>query len=122
MGGSNSEDLTNGLVDRAVTCGMEVSTETCKVMTSSRNNISVHISTNGQRLEEVTSFRYLGATLCKDGTCSGEVRIRIASATAAMVRLNRVWRCNTKFKLHKSLVTSILLYGRETWTLLADSE
>ena len=27
-----------------------------------------------------------------------------------------------KFKLYKSLVTSILLYGCETWTLLADSE
>ena len=44
-----------------------------------------------------------------------------------MARLNRIWQCNTisftsKFKLHKSLVTSILLYGCETWTLLADSE
>ena len=26
----------------------------------------------------------------------------------------------SKFKLYKSLVTSILLYGCETWTLLAD--
>ena len=53
--------------------------------------------------------------------------VGIASAMAAMARLNRIWRCNTisfasKFKLYKSLVTSILLYGCETWTLLADSE
>ena len=46
---------------------------------------------------------------------------------AAMARLNRIWWCNTisftnKFKLYKSLVTSILLYGCETMTLLADSE
>ena len=38
----------------------------------------------------------------------------------------QVWfrHCITasKFKLYKSLVTSILLYGYETWTLLADSE
>ena len=44
-----------------------------------------------------------------------------------MARLNRMWRCNTisftnKFKLYKSLVTSILLHGCETGTLLADSE
>ena len=26
------------------------------------------------------------------------------------------------FKLYKALVTSILLYGRETWNLLADSK
>ena len=44
---------------------------------------------------------------------------------AAMARLNMIWRCNTisfasKHKVYKSLVTSILLYGCETWTLLAD--
>ena len=70
---------------------------------------------NGQMLEEVTGLKYLGATLCKDGICSAEI-IRIASAMAAMARLNRIWRCNTisfasKFKLYKTLVTSILLYG-----------
>ena len=78
---------------------------------------------NNQKLEEVTSFKYLRATLCKDGSFSAEVRIRIASA---MARLNRIWRCNTisfarQFKLYKYLITSILLYACKTWTLLADS-
>ena len=84
-------------------------------MTSSKNNISA------------VTFKYMGATLCKDGTCSAEVCIRIDSAMPTMTRLNRIWQRNTisfasKFKLYKSLVTSILLYGCETWTLLADSE
>ena len=74
----------------------------------------------------MTSFKYLGATLCKDGAYSTEVRIRIASAMATMARLNRIWRCNTSFasksNLCKSLVTSIFLCGCETWTLLADFE
>ena len=83
-------------------------------MTNSTNNISADISIDGQKLKEVTSFKYLGAILCKDGTCPTEIRIRIASAMAAVARLNRVWRCNTisfasKFKLYKSLVTYILL-------------
>ena len=91
---------------------MEVSTEESKVMTNSANNISAGISMNGQKLEEVTSFKYLGPTLCKDGTFSAEVRVRNASA---MARLNRIWRCNTisfasKFKLYKSLATFILLW------------
>ena len=81
---------------------------------------------NDQKLEQVSSFKYLRATLLKDGTCSAEVHIRRATAMAAMVRLNRIWQCNTisftnkKFKLYKFLVTSILLYGCETWTLLPD--
>ena len=101
-------------------------TEKSKIMTNSTNNISADISMKSQKLEQVTIFKYLGATLCRDGTCSAEVRKRIASAVAAMARLNRIWRCNTisfasKFKLYKSLVTSILLYGCRTWILFADS-
>ena len=56
---------------------------------------SADISTKGYKLDEVTSFKYLRATLCKDSTCSAEVCIRIASAVAAMARLNRIWQCNT---------------------------
>ena len=69
MGGSNGElqDLTNRLVDRARAHGMEVTTEKSKIMTSSTSNIGAD-NTNGQKLE-VTSFKYLGATLCKNGTC-----------------------------------------------------
>ena len=74
---------------------------------------------NDEKLEEVTT------TLSKDGTRSAEIRIRIASAMAAMTKLNRIWCSNTisfahKSKLSKSLVTSIFLSGCMTWTLLAD--
>ena len=46
---------------------------------------------------------------------------------AAMSRLSRLWKSSnisfaTKYRLYQSLVVSILLYGCETWTLLADSE
>ena len=72
----------------------------------------------------MTVFKCLRATLSKDGTCRAE--IRIATATAAMARLNRVWKSNisfkTKFQLFRSLLVSILLCGCETWTLLADDE
>ena len=110
IGSSNGErqDLTNRPVDRAAAYGMEVSTEKSKIMTKSMN-ISADISMNGQKLEEVTSFKYLGATLCKDGTCSAEVRNRVD-------RLNRIQRSNSvsfasKFNLYMSLVTSIFLSG-----------
>ena len=74
MGGSTGElqDLTNRLVDRVTAYGKEVNTEKSKIDTNSTNNISANISGNGKRLEEVTSFEYLGATLCEDGTCSAK--------------------------------------------------
>ena len=128
MGGGNNEfeDLTNRFVARASAYGMEVSTERSMVMANSANEINVSITMNGHPLDEVTSFKYLGATLSKDVTCRAEIRIRIATATAVMARLNRVWKSNisfqTKFQLFRSLVVSILLYGCETWTLLADDD
>ena len=39
-----------------------------KFMTNNTINISADISMNGQMLEEVTNFKYLGATQSKDGT------------------------------------------------------
>ena len=76
-------------------------------------------------IDQMINFKYLGVTVCKDGTCSAEDRISTASAMAAMARLSKIWRCNTidyasKLKLSKSLVTSIFLYGCETMTLLAN--
>ena len=102
---------------------MEVSTEKGEIVTNSTNNISADICMKGQKLEEVTSFKYLGATPCKDGTRSPEIHTRSASAVAAMARLNRIWRSNTinfanKLTLYKSLVTPIPLHGCETWTLI----
>ena len=90
LGGSNGElqDLTNRLIDRASAYGMEVSTEKSKIMTNSTNNTSSDLSMNCQKLEEVTSFNYPGAILFKGATCSAKVCIRIASAMAAIARLN----------------------------------
>ncbi len=94
MGGNIKElqDLTNKLATTAGKFDMEISTEKSKILVNSRNNINAHITMNNEALEEVSSFKYLGVTLTKDGTCAKEIRIRIASATAAMTRLNVIWK------------------------------
>ena len=75
MDSSNDDlqDLTNRFIYRTTAYGMDVNTENSKIMANSTNNISADISMNSQKVEEVTSFKYLGATLCKDSTCSAEV-------------------------------------------------
>ena len=71
MGDSSGElqDLTNRPEDRAMVYMLEVSTKKSKSKTIGTNNISADVSMNGQMLEEVTGFKYIRATLCKDGTC-----------------------------------------------------
>ena len=70
----------------------------------------------------MATFKYLTETLCKDGMCSAEVRITIASAMAAMARLNNTNTITfaSKFKIYRSLFTTILLNRCKAWTLLAD--
>ena len=127
-GGSHAElqDLTSKLVDSAGAFGMEGSSEKSKIMINSRKDIAANITMNEEPLEQVDNFKYLGASLSKDGTCTAEVRIRIARATASMTSPRKIWRSNisfkTKFKLYYSLVLSNLLYGCETWTLMTDTE
>ncbi|KAH3838195.1 hypothetical protein DPMN_111603 [Dreissena polymorpha] len=59
-------------------------------MVNATTNTSAYIHMNGENLEEVTSFKFLGATLSKDSTSTAKVRIKIAIATAAMARLSRL--------------------------------
>ena len=128
MGGNNDElqELTDRLSNSAREYGMEISSKKSKVMVTSGDNTTVQISMNDQQLEEVMAFKYLGATLTKDGRSTAEIKMRLAIATASMVKLNKIWSSKdisfaTKIKLFKTLVLSTLLYGCESWTLTADS-
>ena len=108
MGGSEAElqELTNRLVNTAGAYGMEVSSEKSKVLVNSVRGTTAQISMNGQQLEEVTTFKYVGATLTKDGRSTTEIKTRLAMATAAMAKLQRLWKSKeisflTKIKLYK---------------------
>ena len=128
LAGSNAElqELTNRLVGSAEAYGMELNKDKCKVMSNSKDNIRTNITMQGEQLEEVDSFKYLGAILTKDGRSTSEIRTRIAMAANALARLDEIWKSKeiwfpTKFKLYKTLVLSIFLYGCETWTLTAET-
>ena len=79
---------------------------------------------NGQKLETVTSFKYLGSVITDEGS-KPEKLSRKAQATAALTRLKPVWNdksisLSSKIRLMRSLVTSIFLYACESWTLTAE--
>ena len=43
--------------------GMEISAEKTKLMTNNTSRINTEIKVNGQKLETVTSFKYLGSVI-----------------------------------------------------------
>ena len=100
--------------------GMEISAEKTKLMTNNTSGINAEIKVNGQKLETVTSFKYL-----TDVGSKPEIFSMIEGATAALTRLKPVWidkriSLNSKIRLIRSLVTSIFLYACESWTLTAE--
>ena len=87
------EELANLVkhLDKASTAySMEVSAEKTKLMTNNTSGISTEIKVNGQKLETVTSFKYLGSVITNKG-CKPEILSRIAQTTAALTRLKPVW-------------------------------
>ena len=57
-------------------------------MTNNTSGINTEIKVNGQKLETVTSFKYLGSVITDKGS-KPEILSRIAQATAALTRLNQ---------------------------------
>ena len=47
---------------------MEISAEKTKLMTSNTSGINTEIEVNGQKLETVTSFKYLGSVIADKGS------------------------------------------------------
>ena len=69
---------------------MEISAEKTKLMTSNTSGINTGIKVNGQKLETVTSFKYLGSVISYTITVEGSnttILSRIAQSTAALTRL-----------------------------------
>ena len=112
-------------LDKASTAyGMLISAEKTKLMTNNTSGINTEIKVNGQKLQTVTSFKYLGTVVTDEGF-KPEILSRIAQTTTALPRLKPVWNernisFSSKIRLMRSLVTSIFLYACESWTLTAE--
>ena len=77
-----------------------------------------YIGIEGEEVEDVQSFVYLGSVLDKLGGTETDIKRRLALARIAFTRLRNIWRSGKfshKTKLHilNSNGLSVLLYGAE---------
>ena len=98
--------------------GMVISAKKTKLLINNTSGINTEIKVNGQKLETVTSFKYLGSVMANEGS-KPEILFRIALTNAALTRLKPVWNyrsisVSSKVRLMRSLVTSTLLYACES--------
>ena len=85
------EALVENLDKTCTRYKMEIIAEETKPMTNNADGIQREIKVKGQKLDTLTSYKYLWAVVSDDGS-KPEVLSRIASA--ALTKLKPIWRDN----------------------------
>ncbi len=101
--------------------GLRINLRKTKTMVFGSKEMKNTITIDGQLIENVESFVYLGSLITWDNNCSKDIRARIAKGKGVMANFNTIWKnteisYNTKLTILKTCVFSTMLYGCETWT------
>src|ERR1700733_10155316 len=99
---------------------MKINTKKTKGQSKDKE-ASISIINDGEEIEQVKEFCYLGSLISSDAKCHKEIRRSIAMGKEAITKrkellkggLNR----NLKKRMVKTLIWSVMLYGAETWTM-----
>ena len=87
---------------------MEINHDKCKIRVNGESPTPM-IYMYDKQFENVEYFKYLGAMLTNSSNSKNEIRIRLATAVSALVKLEKIWRSGEiefklKFRLYNSLV------------------
>ena len=77
---------------------------------------------DGESMETVTDFVFLGFKITADGDCSHEIKKCLPLGRKAMTNLDSILRSRditlpTKAHLVKAMVFPVVVYGYESWTI-----
>ena len=82
---------------------------------------------DGETVETVTDFIFLGSKITADGDCSHEIKRHLLLGTKVTTNLDSILKSiditlPTKFRLVKAMVFPVVMYGCKCWTELAFKE
>ena len=77
---------------------------------------------NGETMETVSDFIFLGSQITADGDCSHEIKRRLLLGRKVMTHLDSILKSrdislSTKVRLVKVMVFPVVVYGCESWTM-----
>ena len=78
--------------------------------------------TDGEKVEVVTDYIFLGSKVTADGACSHEMKRHLLLGRKAMTNLDSVLKCrditlSTKVHKAKAMVFPVVMYICESWTI-----
>ena len=76
---------------------------------------------DGETMETMTDFFFLGSRIAADGECSHEIKRRLLLGRKAMTNLDSLLKSRdltlpTEVRLVKATVFPVVMYGCESWT------
>ena len=99
--------------------GLKLSIQQTKIMASGP---ITSWQIDGETMETVTDFIFLGPKITADGDCSHEIIRHLLLGRKAMTKLDSILKSRditlpTKVHLVKAIVFPVVLYGCESWTI-----
>ena len=78
---------------------------------------------DGETMEIMTDFTFLGSKITGDGDCSHEIKRCFLLGRKAMINLDNILKSRditlpTKVLLVKGIVFPVVMYGCESWTIM----
>ena len=119
---AESEKLKNLLMKvkkKSEKVGLNLNIQKTKIMAS--GPISSQ-QIDGETVETVSNFIFLGSKITADGDCSYEIKRRLLLGRKVMTNLDSIFKSRditlpTKVRLVKAMVFPMVMYGCESWTI-----
>ena len=99
--------------------GLKLHMQKTKIMASSP---IISWQRNGETMETVTDFILGGSKITADGDCSHKIKRGLLLGKKVMTNLDSILKSrdiilSTKFHLVKAVVSPVVMYGCESWTI-----
>ena len=99
--------------------GLKLNIQKTKIMASSP---ITSWQIDGETVETVAEFIFLGSKITADGDYSNEIKRRLLLGRKVMTNLDRILKnrditLSTKVRLVKAIVFPVVMYGCESWTI-----
>ena len=118
----NEEELKSLLMkvkEESEKVGLKLNIQKTKTMAS---GLITSWQIDGETVETVTDFIFLGSKIAVDGDCSHEIKRHLLFGRKAMTNLDSILKSRnftlpTKVHLVKTMVFPVVIYRSESWTI-----
>ena len=118
----SEEELKNLLMkvkEESEKAGLKLNIQKSKIMAS---DPITSWQIDGETVETVSDFIFLGSKITADGDCSHEIKRRLLLGRKVMTNLDSILKSRdislpTEVHLVKAMVFPVVMYGCESWTI-----